>query len=56
MLRIGGTRFRAGGAVVALATIPLRLVIGVGQLVTLIAVLLAVLIVEARASSRPVST
>jgi low temperature requirement protein LtrA len=56
VLRIGSTRFRAGGAAVALATIPLGLVIGVGQLVTLIAVLLAMLIVEARASSRRVST
>ncbi|GLH99694.1 low temperature requirement protein A [Phytohabitans aurantiacus] len=56
VLRIGSTRFRAGGAVLALATIPLGLLIGVGQLVMLIVVLLAMLMIEARAAASRVST
>jgi len=52
-LGLGNVRYRAAGVVLALATIPLGLVVAVGQLGALIAVLLLILAVEARGSLRP---
>lgn len=49
VLRIGRARFRAGAALVALATIPLGLVMGLLQLVALIVVLTSMLYLEDRA-------
>jgi low temperature requirement protein LtrA len=48
VLGLGNVRYRAAGVVLALATVPLGLVVAGGQLVALIAVLLLVLAVEAR--------
>jgi low temperature requirement protein LtrA len=52
-LGLGNAGYRAAGAALALATIPLGLVVAGGQLVALVAVLLLVLAVEARGSGRP---
>jgi low temperature requirement protein LtrA len=52
-LGLGNVGYRAAGVVLALATIPLGLVVAGGQLVALIVVLLLVLAVEARTSGAP---
>jgi low temperature requirement protein LtrA len=49
ILRIGWTRYRAAGGLLALATIPLGLVLGALQIAVLIPLLIGMLIVEDRA-------
>jgi low temperature requirement protein LtrA len=52
VLSIGVARYRAAAAVIALATVPLGVVVASGQLLALIVLLMAMLYVEARAAGR----
>ncbi len=52
ILRISSPRYRAIAAVLALATVPLGLVLGVAQLGALIALLAGMLVIEARGTGR----